>query len=69
MLALKILEGRKTRKMLTMHGALHPKSDIDKVYLTQRQGGGRGLVSCKMGVKAEENNPAWYSMWRIQMRD
>ena len=36
---------RKTRKMMKMHGALHPKSDVDLVYLP-RQKRGRGLISC-----------------------
>ena len=50
---------RKTRKMMTLFDALHPKSDVDWVYLS-RQKGGRGLISCKMCIKAEENNLAWY---------
>ena len=50
---------RKNRKMMTLHGALHPKSDVDRLYLS-RQKGGRGLISCEMCVKAEENNLAWY---------
>ena len=44
---------------MTLHGALHPKSDVDRLYLP-RQKGGRGLISCKMCVKAGENNLAWY---------
>ena len=55
---LKELE-RKTRKMMTMHEVLHPKSDVDRVYLP-KQRGGRGLISCEMCVKTEENNRAWY---------
>ena len=55
---LKVLD-RKTRKMMTLYGALHPKSDVDRVYLA-RQKGGRGLISCQMCVKAEDNNLAWY---------
>ena len=54
---LKVLD-RKTRK-LTIHGALHPKSDVDRVYAA-RQKGLRGLISCEMCVKSEENNLAWY---------
>ena len=50
---------RKTRKMMTLHGTLHPKSDLDPSYLP-RQKGGRGLISCKMYLKAGENNLAWY---------
>ena len=50
---------RKTRKVLTMHGAFHPKSDIDRLQL-HRQLGGRGLISCKGCVRAEENSLGWY---------
>ena len=28
--------GRTTRKTLTMYGALHPKSDIDQLYLKRK---------------------------------
>ena len=34
---------RRTRKFMTMHGALYPKSAIDRVYLS-REMGGRGLI-------------------------
>ena len=55
---LKVLD-RKTRKMMTQYGALHLKSDVDRVYVA-RQKGGRGLISCEMCVKAEEDHLAWY---------
>ena len=56
---LKVLD-RKTRKMITLYGALHPKSDAeDGVYVAQQKGG-RGLISCEMCVNADENNLAWY---------
>ena len=51
--------GRKTRKMMKLYGALHPKSDVDRVYVA-RQKGGRGIISCALCVKAEENSLAWY---------
>ena len=35
---------RNTRKLMTMHKALHPKSDVDRLYL-KRKDGGRGLLS------------------------
>ena len=28
---------RKTRKMMTLHGALHPKSEVDQLYLPNRK--------------------------------
>ena len=34
---------RRTRKFMTMHGVLHPRSDIGGVYLS-REMGGRGLI-------------------------
>ena len=36
-----------------------PKSDVDRLYLS-RQKGGRGLISCAICVKDEENNLASY---------
>lgn len=41
---------RRTRKLLTMHGALHPKSDVDRLYLP-RKDGGRGLISVEDTVE------------------
>ena len=35
---------RKTRKLLTMYGASHPKSDVDRLYVPRKEGG-RGLIS------------------------
>ena len=34
---------RKTRKLFTIYGALHPKSDVDRLYIPRK--GGRGLIS------------------------
>ena len=35
---------RKTRKTMTMHRALHPQADVDRLYLP-RSKGGRGMIS------------------------
>ena len=35
---------RKTRKLFKMYGALHPKSDVDRLYIPRKEGG-RGLIS------------------------
>ena len=35
---------RKTRKLLTIYGGLHPKSDVDRLYIP-RKDGGRGLMA------------------------
>ena len=43
----------KTRKILTMNGALHPRSNVDRIYL-KRNEGGRGLLSIEECVKSEE---------------
>ena len=34
----------KTRKLFTIHGALHPKSDVDRLYIPRKEGG-RDLIS------------------------
>ena len=34
----------KTRKLFTIYGALHPKSDVDKLYIPRKEGA-RGLIS------------------------
>ena len=38
-----------------MYGVLHPKSDIDRLYLKQKHGG-RGLIGVEMSVRSKENN-------------
>jgi len=35
--------GRRTRKLLTIHGQHHPKTDVDRLYVPRKQGG-RGLM-------------------------
>ena len=35
---------RKTRKLFTIYGALHPKSDVDRLYIPRKEGG-RGFIS------------------------
>ena len=41
---------RKTNTIMTMYGAFHPKKDVDRLYLTRRDGG-RGLISLGLYVK------------------
>ena len=36
---------RKTRKLFTIYGRLHPKSDVDRSYNIPRKGGGRSLIA------------------------
>ena len=35
---------RRTRELLTMHNGLHPRSNVDRLYIPRREGG-RGLMS------------------------
>ena len=44
---------------MTVHGALHPKGDVDRLHVP-RMKGGRGLTSCKSCISSEENNMGWY---------
>jgi len=47
---------RKTSKLLTgIHGALHPRSSIGRLYL-QRREGGRGLIGVEDAINTEEGN-------------
>jgi hypothetical protein len=43
---------RKTRKLLTIHKALHPKADVDRLYVSRKMGG-RGLKKIKHVIEAE----------------
>ena len=46
---------RKTRKMLTMYGAMHPKGHVGRLYIKRKEGG-RGLSSVEYAVRGEENS-------------
>ena len=50
---------RKTRKILNMHQALHPRSNVDRLYLP-RSKGGRGLLSTEECVNIEKRSLAQY---------
>ena len=52
---------RKTRKKLTMYGAFHPKSNVNRLYLTQQEGG-RSLIGVEDTVRREEDSLSWYIM-------
>jgi len=51
---------RQTRKLLTIHRGLHPRSDVDRLYLP-RQKGGMGLCSV-LDVVREEEYAAYFIM-------
>ena len=40
---------QRTRRLMTMHKALHPRDGVDKVYVSRKEGG-RGLTSIKDNV-------------------
>ena len=42
---------QRTRKLMTMHKALHPRDDVDRLYVSRKQGG-RGLASSEDTVDA-----------------
>ena len=44
---------------MTMYGALHPKSDVDRLYVKRKEGG-RGLMRVERCVKEEENSLGFY---------
>ena len=46
---------------MTMYGAFHPKSGVDRLYL-KRHEGGRGLISIEHCVRGEENSLGLYVM-------
>ena len=43
---------RKTRKLMTMYGANHPKADVYRLYM-KRSNGGRGLIGLEDCVMIE----------------
>ena len=42
---------QRTRKLMTMHKALHTRDDVDDVYVSRKEGG-RGLSSFQDNVNA-----------------
>ena len=50
---------RKSRKSMTMYGALHPKINLDRLYIKRKEGG-RGLMSVERCVREEENSLGFY---------
>ena len=47
---------RKTSKLLTgIHGTLHPRSSIGRLYLPRTEGG-RGLIGVEDAINTEERN-------------
>ena len=42
---------QRTRKLMTMHKAIHPRDDADRLYVSRKEGG-RGLASIEDSVDA-----------------
>ena len=42
---------QRTRKLMTMNKALHPRDDVDRLYVSRKEGG-RGLTSMEDTVDA-----------------
>ena len=42
---------QRKRKLMTMHKALHPRDDVDRRYVSRKEGGG-GLASTEDSVNA-----------------
>ena len=40
---------RKTRKLLTIYRMNHPKADVDRIYISRKEGG-RGLVQLEVNL-------------------
>ena len=55
---LKVLD-RKSRKAMMMYGGLHPKSDIDRLYVKRKEVD-RGLLSVERCIREEENSLGFY---------
>ena len=45
----------KTRKLLTMHKGFHPKSNVQRLYISQKEDG-QGLVSIQVTIQNETQN-------------
>ena len=43
--------GQRIRKLMTMHKALHPRDDVDRLYVSRKEGG-RGLTRIEYSVDA-----------------
>ena len=44
---------------MTMYGGLHPKSDVDRLYVKRKEEG-RGLISVEQCIREEENSLGSY---------
>ena len=49
---------RKSRQLLILHGAPHPTSNVDRLYLPRGKAG-RALINCESCVQAKETGIGW----------
>jgi len=50
---------RKTRKMMTIYNSLHPRADVDRLYIPRKHGG-RGLISIQQSIYMGEQSLSRY---------
>ena len=50
---------RKTRELLTTHRSFHPQADIDRLFMSRKEGG-RGQISTEDSVYAESESLSQY---------
>ena len=51
---------RKSRKTMKMYGWLHPKTDVDRLYVKRKEGD-KGLISVERCIREEENSLGFYA--------
>ena len=50
---------KKSRKTMKMYGGLHPKNDVDRMYVKRKEGG-RGLMSVEQCIREEQYSLGFY---------
>jgi len=50
---------RKTRKMMTIYNSIHPRADMDRLYIPRKHGG-RGLISKQESINMEQQSLSRY---------
>ena len=41
---------RKTRKLFIIYGSLHPKSDVERLYILRKEGGKQLVLQLSSGI-------------------
>ena len=58
---------RKTRMIITMFGELHPRSNVEQLYVPRSEGG-RGLISIEGCVNDEKENLTLYATAELKLK-